>query len=110
MAGVTKVNPVALPLEWEVVGKDITWFTVDYVDTMAAELGPLELIAEAYATIQTTMTIIAAGPLGNVNTEQTFGVEGTYTADDLAALQVALRAGGHAALTTVNAKTLVIAV
>ena len=106
MAGVIKVNPVADALNWEQVGKEITWFTVDYIVSMAAELGPLELIPEAYRTIQLGMTIIAAGPLIDGGTQQTFGVEGEFVAADLSRIQVALRAGGHDAGTTVTATKL----
>jgi len=106
MAGVTKSHPTTVALDWEQVGKDVTFFTVDYVDDISGETGPTELITEAYNTIQTICTIIAAGPLLDTGSQQTFGVEGVYAAADLTALQTALRAGGHNASTTVTATKL----
>jgi hypothetical protein len=48
-------------------------------------------------TIQNTKTIVAAGPLADTNTQQTFAVEGDFTATEASALQVAIRALGAAA-------------
>jgi hypothetical protein len=48
-------------------------------------------------TIQNTRTIVAAGPLADSNTQQTFAIEGDFTAAEASALQVAIRALGAAA-------------
>ena len=103
MAGVLKVNPEVVATNWEQVGKDITWFTVDYIDNISASTGPTGLIDEAYRTIQTICTIIAAGPLIDTGSQQTFGVEGEFAAADLTAIETALGAGGNNAGTTVTA-------
>ena len=63
--------------------------------------------------IEDTAVIIAAGPLGNSNTEQTFMVEGNNVV--VATLQTAIQALGtydsvNVSAATVTAKTLVIAV
>ena len=109
MAEVTRVHPEVVATEWEQVGKKITWFTVDYIADISASTGPTGLIAEAYQVIQTTTTIIAAGPLFDTGSQQTFGVEGVFAAADLTAIETALGAGGNNAGTTVTAKTLAIA-
>jgi hypothetical protein len=108
MAGVTKVHPTAVATEWEQVGKKITFFTVDYIDDISAETGPEELIQAAYHAIQTRATIIAAGPLFNTGSEQTFGVEGEMAAAELAEMLVQIKAAGHNAGTTITAKTLAV--
>lgn len=102
MAGVTKAHPASVELNWEQVGKDITFFTVDYIDDISAETGPEELIQAAYHAIQTRGTIIAAGPLLDTGSQQTFGVEGEMTAAELTAMEDAIKASGHNAGTTVT--------
>jgi len=106
MAGVTKVNPAVVATAWEQVGKDITFFIVDYVDNLTTETGPEDLIAVAYQVIQLGATIIAAGPLVDTGSQQTFGVEGEFVAADLTAMETALKAAGHSASTTVTATEL----
>jgi hypothetical protein len=93
MAGITKVNPTATTLNYEVVGKDIQFFTIDYINGINGSAGPNGAQKAVLDTIATTATIIAAGPLVNSNTEQTFATEG---ADSVVAatLQAAVRALG----------------
>ena len=93
MAGITKVNPATTTLGYEVVGKDIQFFTIDYINAINGSAGPNGAQKAVLDTIATTATIIAAGPLVNSNTEQTFATEG---ADSVVAatLQAAVRALG----------------
>lgn len=109
MAGVLKVNPVAVATNWEQVGKDITFFTVDYIDDISTQTGPLDLIQAAYTSIQLGATIIAAGPLFDAGSQQTFGVEGVLAPADLTAIATAIQEAGHNAGTTVTATNLGIA-
>ena len=114
MAGQVKVNPAATTIPSNVVGKDLQFFTVDYIADISSKTGPLSAQKAAIDAIQTTCTILAAGPLGNSNTEQTFMVEGSDVTV-AATLQALIRTlGTHDSVdvsnATVTAKTLVIAV
>jgi len=114
MAGQVKVNPAATTVPSNVIGKDIQLFTVDYINAVNGSAGPLGVQKAVIDSIQTTCTILAAGPLGNSNTEQTFMVEGSDVTV-AATLQAVIRALGtvdsfNHANDTVTAKTLVIAV
>lgn len=75
MAGVTKVNPAVAETNWEVIGKDIGFFTVDYVSDVSEKLGPDSVVDTVYRTIQQLTTIVAAGPLFDGDTQQTFAAE-----------------------------------
>jgi len=75
MAGVTKVNPAVAETNWEVVGKDLGFFTVDYISDVSGSLAPDEVVDSVYRTIQQLTTIVAAGPLFDGGTQQTFAVE-----------------------------------
>ena len=91
MAGQVKVNPAATTVPMNVVGKDLQFFTIDYIEAING----------------------SAGPLGNSNTEQTFIVEGEDPVV-VATLQADIRALGthdsvNVSSATVTAKTLVIA-
>ena len=110
----TKVNPVATTVPSNVIGKDIQIFSVDYINAVNGSAGPLGVQKAVLDTIQQTSTILAAGPLGNSNTEQTFITEGVDSVV-VATLQADIRAlGTHDSVdvssATVTAKTLVIAV
>ena len=114
MAGQTKVNPATVLASGEMVGKDLQFFTVDYINAVNGSAGPLGCHQAVINTIQTTCTILAAGPLGNSNTEQTFMVEGSDVTV-AATLQALIRTLGTVdsfdfSSNTVTAKTLVIAV
>lgn len=76
MATFTRVNPVATTTDYEVVGKDISFFTVDYVNAVNGSAGPNGAQAAVLKTIMEQHTIIAAGPLLDSNTQQTFAIEG----------------------------------
>ena len=93
MAGQTKVNPAATTVPSAVIGKDIQLFTVDYIEAINGKAGPLSAQKAALDAIQTTCTILAAGPLHNSNTEQTFMVEGSDVVT-AATLQALIRALG----------------
>ena len=116
MAGITKVNPTATTLGYEVVGKDVQFFTVDFINAINGSAGPNGAQKAVLDTIATTATILAAGPLGNSNTEQPFMTEGTASVG-AATLQAAIRAvNGNGSITatissaTVTFKALTIAV
>ena len=114
MAGQTKVNPVATTVPSNVVGKDLQFFTVDYINAVNGSAGPSGVQKAVLDSIQTTCTILAAGPLGNSNTEQTFMIEGSDPVV-VATLQALIRTLGtydsvDVSAATVTAKTLVIAV
>ena len=114
MAGQVKVNPAATTVPSNVIGKDIQLFTVDYINAVNGSAGPLGVQKAVIDTIQQTCTILAAGPLGNSNTEHTFIVEGEDPVV-VATLQADIRALGthdsvNVSSATVTAKTLVIAV
>ena len=97
MATVTKVNPASTTVNYEVVGQDINFFTVDYINAINGSVGPAGAHQLVLNTVQNTKTIVAAGPLADSNTQQTFAVEGDLTAADASALQVAIRALGATA-------------
>ena len=114
MAGLVKTNPAATTVPSAVIGKDIQLFTVDYINAVNGSAGPLGAQQAVYNTIQTTCTILAAGPLGNSNTEQTFMIEGSDPVV-VATLQALIRTlatydSVDVSAATVTAKTLVIAV
>jgi hypothetical protein len=92
MAGQTKVNPAAVATNVEMVGKDLQFFTVDYVATNAST-GIDGAQMTTHRTITETATIVAIGPMTDTNTQQTFATEG---ADNVvvATLQTAIRALG----------------
>ena len=76
MAGITKVNPAATTTNFETVGKDIQFFTVDYINAINGSAGPAGAQKAVLDSIMSTATIIAAGPLVDSNTQQTFATEG----------------------------------
>jgi hypothetical protein len=90
MANLTRVSPAATTSNTEMVGANMTFFTVDYVATNAST-GPAGAQAAAHQTIGSTNTIVAIGPMLDTNTQQTFAVEGTLVA---ATMQTAIRALG----------------
>ena len=119
----------------ELEGVDVTYLTVDYTVSMAAEIGdPLAnsdvsgLALVQQAIMNQGINILGMGPLGNTNTEQTFMVrtDSLDTANHITAngLRDAIRAvdtAGRAAsatprntadfsTATVTVKTLTIAV
>jgi hypothetical protein len=83
MAGVTKVNPQNVTVnpqnktenQWEVVGKNIGFFTVDYINDVSGSVGPDGAVDSVYRAIQQFTTIIAAGPVFDGGTQQTFAAE-----------------------------------
>jgi hypothetical protein len=116
MATFARTNPVATTTGFENVGKDISFFTVDYINAVNGSAGPNGAQAAVLNTIMQLHTIIAAGPLGNSNTEQTFAIEGPlWTPQNGSSLQASIQAlgtvdGVDLSSATVTAKTLYIAV
>jgi len=110
MAGVTKVNPQNVTVnpqnktenQWEVVGKNIGFFTVDYINDVSGSVGPDGAVDSVYRAIQQFTTIIAAGPVFDSGTQQTFAAEPLLLAgaadpaenDQLTQLQTAIQGLG----------------
>ena len=90
MAGITKVNPATVASNVEMVGKDLQFFTVDYVATNAST-GLDGAQMATHRTIAASGTIVAIGPMLDTNTQQTFAIEGTL---DASTMQTAIRALG----------------
>jgi acetylglutamate kinase len=74
MATLTKTHPVSTVTGVETAG-NLQFFTVDYIVDMSGKTGPESAQQAALKAIQDTSTIVAIGPLGNSDTEQTFAVE-----------------------------------
>ena len=116
MATFTKTNPVATTVPFENVGKDLTIFTVDYVNAVNGSAGPEGAQAAVLNTIQQMHTVLVAGPLGNSNTEQTFIIEGPlFTPTGGTDLEAQIQALGTVdsvdlSSATVNVKTFYVAV
>ena len=116
MATFTRTNPAATSVPFENVGKDLTIFTVDYVNAVNGSAGPEGAQAAVLNTIQQMHTILVAGPLGNTNTEQTFIIEGPlFTPTGGSDLQAQIQALGTVdsvdlSSATVNVKTFYVAV
>ena len=116
MATFARTNPVATAVPFENVGKDLTIFTVDYVNAVNGSAGPNGAQAAVLNTIQQMHTVLVAGPLGNSNTEQTFIIEGPlFTPTSGTTLQAQIRALGTVdsvdlSGATVTAKTFYVAV
>jgi len=116
MATFTRTNPAATTVPFENVGKDLTIFTVDYVNAVNGSAGPEGAQAAVLNTIQQMHTILVAGPLGNTNTEQTFIIEGPlFTPTGGSDLQAQIQAlgtvdGVDLSSATVNTKTFYVAV
>jgi hypothetical protein len=95
MATFTRVNPTATTTNFENVGKDISFFTVDYISAVNGSAGPNGAQAAVLNQIMQLHTIIAAGPLLDTNTQQTFAIEGPlWTPQNGVTLQAAIRALG----------------
>ena len=90
MATVTRVSPTATSTDVEMMGGNMTFFTVDYVATNAST-GPEGAQAATHKVIGNTNTVVAIGPMLDSNTQQTFAVEGTL---DAATMQASIRALG----------------
>ena len=54
---------------------EVSFFSVDYINSVSGSAGPRGAQAAVLFKIQETLTIIDIGPLTNSNTEQTFAVE-----------------------------------
>jgi hypothetical protein len=95
MATFTRVNPASTTTDYEVVGRDISFFTLNYGTAINGSAGPEGAQAAVLKTIMTLHTIIAVGPLFSTNTQQTFAIEGPlYTPQGGTTLQTAIQALG----------------
>jgi hypothetical protein len=90
MPEVTRVHPASTTSDVEMMGANMSFFTVDYVATNAST-GPVGAQAATHNCISYHNTVVAVGPMLDSNTQQTFAVEGTPVA---ATLQAAIRALG----------------
>lgn len=91
----TRANPTATTLNVEQVGRDISFFTVDYVNAVNGSAGPNGAQAAVLNKIMEQHTIIAIGPLLDSNTQQTFAIEGDlYTPNNGSTLQARIQALG----------------
>ena len=90
MPSVSKAHPTAASTNVEMMGADMSFFTVDFVNANAST-GPDGAQAAAHTVISNTNTIVAIGPMLDTNSQQTFAVEGTLAA---ATMQAAIRALG----------------
>ena len=92
---ITKVNPTATTLNVEQVGRDISFFTVDYINAVNGSAGPNGAQQGVLNAIMEQHTIVAVGPLLDSNTQQTFAIEGPlYTPQGGSTLQARIRALG----------------
>ncbi len=93
MAEVIKVHPPSVAVNFELIGKTVTWFNVSTIGVnISASTGPAGAIQAIYNAIQQTSTIIAAGePTDAVPSIMSFGVEGEF---DVADFQTAIQALG----------------
>ena len=75
---ISKANPSATTTgsASEVIGKDISIFSIDYINAIDGSAGPSGAQQAVLQAIQESRVILAAGPLSNSNTEQTFIIEG----------------------------------
>ena len=132
---ISRNNFTALPVAAELEGVDVSYFTVDFINAMNAEVGDPQAgstvaglaLVEA-AIMNQGINILAQGPLGNSNTECTYmvrtdslDVATQITANGLRDAIRAVDTAGRAAsatprntanisAATVTAKTLTIAV
>jgi len=132
---ISRNNFTALPVAAELEGVDVSYFTVDFINAMNAEVGDPQAgsqvaglaLVEA-AIMNQGINILAQGPLGNSNTECTYmvrtdslDVANHITANGLRDAIRAVDTAGRAASATprntanissatVTAKTLTIAV
>ena len=77
MAELTRVHPVAATGAFDTEGKELTFFTVDYVNVPTT--GPNGTLAAVMHTIQHRCVVAHAGGTFTGGTEQTFAVEGDFT-------------------------------
>ena len=110
---ISKANPSATTTgsASEVIGKDISIFSLDYIVAINGSAGPDGAQQAVLQAIQESRVILAAGPLSNSNTEQTFIIEGELDSG----LQARIRAlgtvdGVDLSGTTATAQALSIAV
>ena len=89
---ISKANPSATTTgsASEVIGKDISIFSIDYINAINGSAGPNGAQQAVLQAIQESRVILAAGPLSNSNTEQTFIIEGELDSG----LQARIRALG----------------
>ena len=95
----------------EVIGKDISISSLDYIVAIDGSAGPAVAQQAVLQAIQESRVILAAGPLSNSNTEQTFIIEGELDSGLQARIQALGTVDGvDLSGTTATAQTLSIAV
>ena len=92
MPSVTRSHPAATSTDVEMMGANMSFFTVDYVATNAST-GPEGAQAASHNCISYHNNVVAIGPMLDSNTQQTFAVEGSDTIV-AATLQASIRALG----------------
>ena len=92
MASIARSNPAATTTNVEMMGGNMTFFTVDYVNANAST-GPAGAQQAALKALQGEANIVAIGPMLDTNSQQTFAAEGWH-ASSAARLQAAVRALG----------------
>jgi hypothetical protein len=132
---ISRNNFTSLPVAAEQEGVDVSYFTVDFIADVSAEIGDpqADSTAAGLALVQAAImnlgiNILATGPLGNSDTELTYMVRtdsldvanhitGNVIRDAIRAVDTAGRAAGatprntaNFSAATVTAKTLAIAV
>tara|TARA_B100000902_G_scaffold34893_1_gene41893 strand:- start:5483 stop:5827 length:345 start_codon:yes stop_codon:yes gene_type:complete len=110
---ISKANPSATTTgsASEVIGKDVSIFSLDYIVAIDGSAGPSGAQQAVLQAIQESRVILAAGPLGNSNTEQTFIIEGELDSGLQARIQALGTVDGvDLSGTTATAQTLSIAV
>ena len=90
MPSVTRSHPAATSTDVEMMGANMSFFTVDYVATNAST-GPEGAQAASHNCISYHNNVVAIGPMLDSNTQQTFAVEGGAVA---ATIQASIRALG----------------
>lgn len=95
MAIFVQTNPVSTQVNQEQIGKEITFFTVNYTVDVSGSAGPNGAQQAVLRTIQNMHTIVATGPLIDASRQQTFGIEGPlWTPQNGANLQAQIRSLG----------------
>tara|TARA_B100000965_G_C19171741_1_gene574903 strand:- start:65 stop:409 length:345 start_codon:yes stop_codon:yes gene_type:complete len=110
---ISKANPSATTTgsASEVIGKDVSIFSLDYIVAIDGSAGPSGAQQAVLQAIQESRVILAAGPLSNSNTEQTFIIEGELDSGLQGRIQALGTVDGvDLSGTTATAQTLSIAV
>ena len=84
MATFTKTNPVSTLTNFGSIGRQVSFFTVNYGADASISASPAGVQTAVLNQIMQLLTILIGGPLFSGNTQQTFAIEGiTYTPSDV---------------------------